>query len=391
MQLYCAAAEVDDTDVVLWNKLGTLVGGGAAGSAWCRASARAVDAHSPARAPAAVPPHPRPRQAAQCGYWAGARHAFERGLQGDPQHPTMRDKMLQLLLHVGDAGAAHAFAAAVARQDPRHAAAQRVLRRQQSSQPLELSLAAGLLALPPPAAPGECGEARGVRPLLPHAQTRSVSLEHASWQCLLHQALTFLGSNRMAGGGTPATAARAGGIEPPLRPSLLRLRMPAAPRAAPAAAGGAPVGASSATAAPTPEQHPSEQAGEAGQDKQHAAEAPAESAAPAAAQALAALEPAATGLQAAATLPLEGAERAEPPAATEVAPPGAVSADGAAEGGPTQLSHGDDEQEAEAAEEAAQPAAVQERRSTRARCGSGARPSFARGRQAHMQPPRLVS
>ena len=64
-----------------------------------------------------------PSQAAQQGAWAAARHAYERGLECDPAHPSLQDKLLLLLLHIGDAGAAKAVAAEILRRNPHHATA----------------------------------------------------------------------------------------------------------------------------------------------------------------------------------------------------------------------------------------------------------------------------
>eukprot|EP00887_Chlorella_sp_A99_P003338 scaffold26.g3338.t1 len=119
LRLYCAATEMEGSDAVLWNRLATL--------------------------------------AAELGCWAVAKHALERGLECDPQHPALPDKLLQLLLHMGDSAAAAQFAAALLRQRPWHGAAAATLHPSQ----LEVSppygaaaVTSSLLLLPPGEATG---------------------------------------------------------------------------------------------------------------------------------------------------------------------------------------------------------------------------------------------
>lgn len=124
LRCYCDALEVDDSDVVLWNRLGTLVSraGPAPFPLRCACGGLLGSSDEALKLSAAAPSYP-PSQAAQQGAWAAARHAYERGLECDPAHPSLQDKLLLLLLHVGDAGAAKAMAAEILRRNPRHATA----------------------------------------------------------------------------------------------------------------------------------------------------------------------------------------------------------------------------------------------------------------------------
>ena len=79
---YRLASIEDDTDVNLWDRYGSL--------------------------------------ALEQGEWAVARAAFCRVLRLDPEHPTAGDKLVRLLLHVGDFAAAKGFAAAYLRRLPWH-------------------------------------------------------------------------------------------------------------------------------------------------------------------------------------------------------------------------------------------------------------------------------
>ncbi|EFN52259.1 hypothetical protein CHLNCDRAFT_139170 [Chlorella variabilis] len=173
---YCRATEVEGDDAGLWNKLGTLASG--------------------------------------AGYWAAARSALERGLELEPSHPTMPDKLLQLLLHVGDTGAAAALAAALLRANPRHAgaAAAAAAATRGGGGSGEPALRSGLLQLPAAAA-GAGGGRPSHQQQHHHHLERPRTLEQPSWQQLLHHSLLFLIANRLAeggGGATPtATAAAA--------------------------------------------------------------------------------------------------------------------------------------------------------------------------------------
>ena len=142
-------------------------------------------------------PHIR-LQAAEAGYWAAARSAFERGLELDPQHPTMADKLLQLLLHVGDAGAAATLAAAMLRRNPRHTAAAAVAARARQGGALPSALRGGLLQLAPlQAVPAQAQQLVGWTWQYSTTE-RPRTLEQPTWQQLLHHSLLFLSSNRLA-------------------------------------------------------------------------------------------------------------------------------------------------------------------------------------------------
>ncbi|KAL4423906.1 hypothetical protein ABPG75_001207 [Micractinium tetrahymenae] len=179
---YSLATQIVEDDALLWNKLGTL--------------------------------------AAESGYVAAARTAFERGLELDPQHPTMPDKLLSLLSQAGDAPAAATLATALLRQNPRHAGAAAVLTAQQrgGSGILAAATGAALLQLPP----AEMRPGGEVRPSHRQHLERPRTLEQPTWQQLLHHSLLFMTGNRLVEGAAPAAAG--GGPLPERKavPSLVR-------------------------------------------------------------------------------------------------------------------------------------------------------------------------
>lgn len=151
---------------------------------------------------------------------AAARTAFERGLEVDPEHPTMPDKLLGLLSQAGDAPAAAVLASALLRQNPRHAGAAAMLAAQQqgSSAASTTAAGAGLLQLPP------VGDRPGIEARRSQRQQleRPRTLEQPTWQQLLHHSLLFLTGNKLVEGA--ALAAPGGGPLPERKmvPSLVR-------------------------------------------------------------------------------------------------------------------------------------------------------------------------
>lgn len=233
-----------------------------------------------------LPPSLACLKAAEAGYWALARNAFERGLELDPQHPTLSDKLLQLLLHVGDGGAAAAVAAALLRTTPRHACAAAVLTAQRGGHTLP-TLRSGLLQLAPIDAVAGAAAAASARQARHQHLERPRTLDQPSWQQLLHHSLLFLAANKLPESGaahasTPTAAAAAAAGEPGTadrghkqvaslvrftykRPYAQPTQQAAAGAAAPAAAhvqadqqfpGGADVPAAGGAAASTPAAQP---------------------------------------------------------------------------------------------------------------------------------------
>lgn len=151
-----------------------------------------------------------PAQASEAGFWALARHAFERGLECSPAHPAMHAKLQLLLHHVGGATGPAGDSGPAAR--PRHG--------------LPAS-AAALLRLPPPAAVPDSALQPAAMPRRP----QPLQLADVSWGSLLGAALAATAPTR------------------PI-PGLVQLRLPAAkkPEAAHAQPGtAAPGGPTQAT------------------------------------------------------------------------------------------------------------------------------------------------
>jgi hypothetical protein len=116
VQFYCLATEVDDTDVSVWNRLGTL--------------------------------------AAKIQQWSLARRAFERGLALDYTHPTLQAKLFQLLVHIGDRPGTEQLAAALLQAQPDNALAREMSRFSSSSvldtvQTQPIPITCQLMKLPP--------------------------------------------------------------------------------------------------------------------------------------------------------------------------------------------------------------------------------------------------
>ena len=280
-----------------------------------------------------APPGMARPQAAEAGYWAAARSAFERGLALDPAHPTMADKLLQLLLHVGDGGAAGALAAAMLRRNPRHAGAAAAAADAAAARP-PAALRGGLLQLAPLAAAAPGGRLPVAAPTQQPAQVgwgwhhsapeRPRTLDQPTWQQLLHHSLLFLSSNKLAPAeaapATPATAAAGAAASPSLDaahkgvPAFVRFNIkraqPAAAQPGAAAQGAAATAAPAAAGTPQASQQPRPADG-AGPAANAAAPAPA------AAQAATPAAPAGAGSDAA-------------PAVAEAAPGGEAAATTAA-------------------------------------------------------------
>ena len=133
LEYYCLATEVDDSDVALWNNLGTI--------------------------------------AAKRGLWKAARESFEQGLFLDPHHPALQTKLLQLLLHIGDETGAGNVASAILAMQPGNILARNVLFNHSS----ELRL----LQLP------EMEQEEALVVGLDVVSVQEVTLEEPSMACLL--------------------------------------------------------------------------------------------------------------------------------------------------------------------------------------------------------------
>ena len=62
----------------------------------------------------------QPPQASELGYWALARHAFECGLRINSRHVLILERLLEVLLRLGDWEAAEQLARRLLQQDPGH-------------------------------------------------------------------------------------------------------------------------------------------------------------------------------------------------------------------------------------------------------------------------------
>lgn len=163
-------------------------------------------------------------QAAEAGHWAVARTAFERGVELDPQHPTMPDKLLALLEHLGDGPAAARLARLLLRQNPRHPGAAAALAAQQRGRPAAASSSATTAALlqlaPVKAGPG--GPLCLLRGHHAGERERPRTLEQPTWQQLLHQSLLFLTGDRLVEGSPGEShAASAGAVAERKSPAVL--------------------------------------------------------------------------------------------------------------------------------------------------------------------------
>lgn len=228
LAFYSTATQIVEDDAVLWNKLGSLV------RKCHKARSMFVQRRTIHRLQAALPMHtdlpfvhadPHSAQtaclqAAESGFVAAARTAFERGLEVDPHHPTMPDKLLSLLIQAGDAPATAALATALLRQNPRHAGAAAALAAQQrgNNGAVAAVICGGLLQLPPV----DMRPGREARPSQRQHLERPRTLEQPTWQQLLHHSLLCLTGNRLAEGAAPTAAG--GGLlsERKAVPSLVR-------------------------------------------------------------------------------------------------------------------------------------------------------------------------
>lgn len=124
LDLFRQATDTDSSDIALWDRYGTL--------------------------------------AAQMGEWTIAKAALQQALMIEPRHPTLGEKLLQLLLHVGDCAGARTFANAYLKQIPSH--------------PLSQWVVSKGLDTPPSTIEGRlCGVRMGL-PLMAHDTPPSVSL-----------------------------------------------------------------------------------------------------------------------------------------------------------------------------------------------------------------------
>ncbi|CAL8466575.1 g6111 [Coccomyxa elongata] len=82
LKLYAQALLLDDGDAVVWNRMGTL--------------------------------------AAECGQWGAARAVFEHGLARHPRHALMLEKLVEVLMRLGDWHAALPLIKRILLRDPNH-------------------------------------------------------------------------------------------------------------------------------------------------------------------------------------------------------------------------------------------------------------------------------
>lgn len=145
LHLYSQATLEDGSDVSLWDRYGTL--------------------------------------AARVGEWSTAKVAFRQVLLLEPGHPTCADKLLQLLLHVGDYPAAASFADVYLRHNPSHPLSRQVKAAGAASAPS----AAALVSLPALSV-----DEAGRHKVIARKPEDGVEIEQPTWSSLMDRCVQLL-------------------------------------------------------------------------------------------------------------------------------------------------------------------------------------------------------
>ncbi len=146
------------------------------------------------------------------GFWAVARHAFERGLILDPMHQGIQGKLLHLLAHIGDTAAAAELAKVVLYCDPQHELAAALLSERALDASDQCQAAIDLPAL---------AKGKEVQPLSSQG-VDMLKLQHPTWDSLLHQIVGVVTSQHAA----RQTETQQSGSKLPALPSRLSAALP---------------------------------------------------------------------------------------------------------------------------------------------------------------------